>query len=39
MVNELDEIVGYVMFSKFAISGNYENKVLILTPVCVKTEL
>lgn len=39
IVNELDEIVGYVMFSKFPISGNYENEVLILTPVCVKTEL
>ncbi len=39
MVNEADEIIGYAMFSRFHIEGNYENELLILTPVAVKTEL
>lgn len=39
MVNESDEIMGYVMFSRFPLSGKYEDEVLILSPVCVKTEL
>ena len=39
MVNEADEIIGYVMFSRFHIEGNYEDELLILTPVAVKTEL
>ena len=39
MVNELDEIIGYVMFSRFHIEGKYEDKLLMLTPVAVKTEL
>lgn len=39
MVNEKDEIIGYAMFSRFHIEGKYENELLILTPVAVKTEL
>lgn len=39
MVNESDEIIGYAMFSRFHIEGRYENELLILTPVAVKTEL
>ena len=39
MVNEDDEIIGYAMFSRFHIEGRYENELLILTPVAVKTEL
>lgn len=39
MVNENDEIIGYAMFSRFHIEGKYENELLILTPVAVKTEL
>ena len=39
MVDEKDEIVGYAMFSRFHIEGRYENELLILTPVAVKTEL
>ena len=35
----IDEIIGYVMFSRFPLSGKYEDEVLILSPVCVKTEL
>lgn len=39
MVNEFDEIIGYAMFSRFHIEGKYEEELLMLTPVAVKTEL
>lgn len=39
MVNEDDEVIGYAMFSRFHIEGRYENELLLLTPVAVKTEL
>ena len=39
MTNEHDEVIGYAMFSRFHIEGRYENELLILTPVAVKTEL
>jgi predicted N-acetyltransferase YhbS len=39
MVNENDEIMGHVLFSRFHIEGRYENEFLMLTPVSVKTEL
>lgn len=39
MVNENDEIIGYCMFSRFHIEGRYENELLLLSPVAVKTEL
>lgn len=39
MVNEKDEIIGYAMFSRFHIEGKYEEELLILTPVAVKTQL
>lgn len=39
MVNEREEVIGYAMFSRFHIEGRYENELLILTPVAVKTEL
>ena len=39
MVDEKDEIMGYAMFSRFHIEGRYENQLLILTPVAVKTRL
>ncbi|MBR4457486.1 MAG: N-acetyltransferase [Clostridia bacterium] len=38
MVNEDDLILGYAMFSRFHIEGRYENELLILTPVAVRTE-
>lgn len=38
MVNQDDTILGYAMFSRFHIQGRYENELLILTPVAVKTE-
>lgn len=39
MVNENDVVIGYAMFSRFHIEGKYENELLILTPVAVKTEM
>ena len=38
-VNEEDEVIGYAMFSRFHLEGKYEDKLLILTPVAVKTDL
>lgn len=39
MVNEKDEVIGYGMFSRFHIEGRYEDELLLLSPVAVKTEL
>lgn len=39
MVDENDEVIGYAMFSRFHLEGKYEDELLILTPVAVKTEL
>lgn len=39
MVNEEDEVIGHLMFSRFTIEGRYENELLLLSPVSVKTEL
>lgn len=39
MVDEKDEIIGHVMFSRFHIEGRYADELLILTPMSVKTEL
>ena len=39
MVDETDSPIGYCMFSRFHLEGKYENELLILTPVAVKTEL
>lgn len=39
MVDEMDEVIGYVMFSRFHIQGKYDDKLLMLTPAAVKTEL
>ncbi len=39
MVDENDEIIGYAMFSRFHLEGKYEDRLLILTPVAVKTSL
>ena len=38
MINENEDILGYAMFSRFHIQGKYENELLLLTPVAVKTE-
>lgn len=39
MVDENDGVIGYVMFSRFHLEGRYEQELLLLTPVAVKTEL
>ncbi len=39
MTNEDKEIIGYAMFSRFHIEGRYEDRLLLLSPVAVKTEL
>ena len=39
MVDETDGIIGYCMFSRFSLEGKHEDKLLILTPMAVKTEL
>ncbi|MBP3352957.1 MAG: N-acetyltransferase [Lachnospiraceae bacterium] len=39
MVDKTDEVIGYAMFSRFHLEGKYEEELLILTPVAVKTEL
>ena len=37
--DETDEVIGYCMFSRFHLEGKYEDRLLILTPVAVKTAL
>ena len=37
MVDENDEIIGYCNFSRFHLEGRYENVLLLLSPVAVKT--
>lgn len=39
MVDEMDEVIGYAMFSRFHLEGRYEEELLLLSPVAVKTEL
>ena len=37
MVDETDAVIGYCMFSRFHLEGRYENELLLLSPVAVKT--
>lgn len=39
MVDEADTLMGYAMFSRFQLEGKYENELLLLSPVAVRTEL
>ncbi len=39
MTDEGDNVIGYAMFSRFHIEGRYEQELLMLTPVAVKTRL
>ena len=39
MVDEADAVIGYAMFSRFHIEGRYEDELLLLSPVAVKTAL
>jgi len=36
---DTDEVIGYVNFARFHLDGKYEEKLLLLSPVAVKTEL
>ena len=36
---DTDEVIGYVNFARFHLGGKYEDKLLLLSPVAVKTEL
>lgn len=38
-VDDSGEIIGYAQFSRFQIEGRYEDELLLLTPVAVKTDL
>lgn len=38
MVDENDTILGYAMFSRFHLGKKYENELLLLSPVAVKTK-
>ena len=38
MVDEQDSVIGYVNFSRFHLDGKYEEELLLLSPVAVKTE-
>lgn len=39
MVDDNDEVIGYAMFSKMHLEGKFEDELLVLSPVAVKTEL
>ena len=39
MSDENNDIIGYCMFSRFHIEGKYDDELLLLSPVAVKTEL
>lgn len=39
MVDELDEVIGYVMFSRFSLEGKYADELLLLSPAAVRTSL
>ena len=39
MVDEEDSVIGYAMCSRFPIEGKYEEELLLLSPVAVKTAL
>ena len=39
MVDENDDLMGYCMFARFHLEGRYENELLLLSPVAVKTDL
>ena len=37
--SDADEVIGYVNFSRFHLDGKYEDRLLLLSPVAVKTAL
>jgi len=39
MVDETDAVIGLAIFSRFHLEGKYEDELLLLSPVAVKTEV
>ncbi|MEE1219001.1 MAG: N-acetyltransferase [Ruminococcus sp.] len=39
MVNEFDEIIGFIMFSRIHLGGKFSDSLLMLNPVAVRTDL
>lgn len=39
MVDEEGTVIGYALFSRFHLDGKYEDQLLLLAPVAVKTEM
>ena len=39
MTDENDQLLGYAMFSRFHLEGKFEDELLILTPVAVRTDM
>ncbi len=39
MLDESQEVIGYVMFSRFHLGGKFEDELLILTPCAVRTDV
>lgn len=39
MTDEADRVIGYVMFSRFHLEGKYGDRLLLLAPVAVRTDL
>lgn len=39
MTDETDQLLGYAMFSRFHLEGRYENELLLLSPVAVRTDV
>lgn len=39
MTDEADQVIGYAMFSRFHLEGKYADRLLLLSPVAVKTQL
>ena len=37
--SDTDEVIGYVNFARFHLGGKYEDELLLLSPVAVKTQL
>ena len=38
MVDEYNNVIGYAMFSRFHLNGKFDNELLLLSPVAVKTK-
>lgn len=39
MTDESDRLLGYAMFSRFHLNGKYDDKLLLLSPVAVRTDM